>query len=427
MRNVIFLNTTVQLIAKFVSMSLTVLATILITRAFGKEGYGQFSLMQTLPALFYILADFGLNTTTLKRIGQNEEQAEELAQKYYSVVLTLRILLSLLFVVALNIISIFLPYTTFLKTGILLSSTLILTQALYSSTNLIFQYKQRYDLSSIGYIAGSFLTIFLVVLFIKTGLDIRLLSFTYVLGGTLTFVVNSQLLRKLNYKTLIRFDPGIAKTLLAGSLPLGLMFVFSQINFKADTILLSVLNLPAGLKLSSLQSVAVYALPYKVFEVALVLPTFFMNATYPLFVAKLAQGEVEFKKMFFKTLQYMLGLGILTSAALYFTAPLIVAVLGGGQFSQSVDVLKVLSVGLFIFFLTQPISYLIVTLEKQRYLPAIYLTSAIFNVSANLAFIPKFSFYASAYITWISEGLILLMLTFFAVKSWREHYAPKSS
>jgi O-antigen/teichoic acid export membrane protein len=428
MKKSVLCNTTAQLIAKFASMSLTVLATILITRAFGKEGYGQFSLMQALPALFYILADFGLNTTALKRIGKDNE---ENAQKYYQTVLGLRLLLSLVFIVILNIITLFLPYSSFLKTGVLMSSLLILTQALYSSTNLIFQYKQRYDLSSVGYVGGSVVTILLVAIFIKLGLDIRLLSFTYVLGGVVTFLVNARLLGRLGYSTSVRHPLAtgrrseIAQELIKNSLPLGLMFIFSQINFKADAVLLSFLRLPLTVGLNNIESVAIYSLPYKIFEVALVLPTFFMNATYPILVRKFKEGQNELALTFKKTLGYLFALGVITSIALYTTSPLVVRVLGGQEFTESIEVLRILSVGLFIFFLTQPISYLIVTLDKQKYLPAIYLTSAVFNVSANLFFIPKFSFYASAYITWISEGLILLMLTFFAVKSWREHYASR--
>jgi len=423
MKKSVMYNTTAQLTAKFVSMSLTVLATILITRAFGKEGYGQFSLMQTLPALFYILADFGLNTTALKRIGDDVENA----QKYYRAVLGLRLLLSLVFIVVLNIITLFLPYSSFLKTGILMSSLLILTQALYSTTNLIFQYKQRYDLSSIGYIGGSVVTILLVVIFVKLGLDIRLLSFTYVLGGAATFLVNARFLKKQGYESSLNLNTETAKGLLASSLPLGLMFIFSQINFKADTVLLSLLKLPPTVELNNIESVAIYSLPYKIFEVALVLPTFFMNATYPIFVRKVKEGKNEFILTFKKSLGYLFVLGLGVSIALYMASPIVIKILGGQEFVQSVGVLKILSVGLFIFFLTQPISYLIVTLDKQKYLPTIYLASAIFNVSANFIFIPKFSFYASAYITWISEGLILLMLTFFAVKSWREHYVSKYS
>jgi O-antigen/teichoic acid export membrane protein len=246
-----------------------------------------------------------------------------------------------------------------------------------------------------------------------------------VLGGAATFIINAQLVKRLGYKSPLKIDTKIAKSILKGSLPLGLMFVFSQINFKADAVLISLLKLPASIGLNNIESVAIYSLPYKIFEVALVLPTFFMNATYPIFVKKFQEGQRELAVLFKKTLGYLLALGLIVSTTAYVASPLVVRLLGGQEFDRSVEILKILSVGLFIFFLTQPVSYLIVTLDKQRYLPIIYLVSAIFNVSANLIFIPKYSFYASAYITWISEGLILIVLTFFAVKSWREHYEPE--
>ena len=58
MKKTVAYNTLVQLAAKIISMGLTLITTVLITRALGKEGYGQFSIMQTLPALFFILSDF---------------------------------------------------------------------------------------------------------------------------------------------------------------------------------------------------------------------------------------------------------------------------------------------------------------------------------------------------------------------------------
>jgi len=65
-------NTIFQIVGKVVSMSITVLATVIITRYYGREGYGQFSLMQTWPALFFIIVDFGLNaiaTRSFQKIG----------------------------------------------------------------------------------------------------------------------------------------------------------------------------------------------------------------------------------------------------------------------------------------------------------------------------------------------------------------------
>lgn len=304
-----------------------------------------------------------------------------------------------------------------------MSSFWILTQSLFSGTNLIFQYKQRYDLASIGYITGSVLTTLLVYGFIKLGLDVRFLSFSYVLGGLATFVVNAYILTKHGFSTRLTFnifsDKKTLSTLLSGSIPLGLMFVFSQINFKADGILLSLLNLPARFNLSNIDAVAIYALPYKVFEVSLAVPTFIMNASYPVFVARLQQSRQSLNAVLLKTIRLTTLLGLVASIMLVIFAPLAIAVLGGAQFGQSVQVLKILGVGLFMFYITQPLAYYLVTIEKQKILPVVYFIGAVFNVVANVLFIPKYSFYASAYITWLSEGLILLLLGFFVVKNWK--------
>ena len=419
MKKTVAYNTTVQLVAKIISMGLTLITTVLITRALGKEGYGQFSIMQTLPALFFILSDFGLNATALKKIDKNGSNAQSL----YQAIIIIRPILSLILIVLLNVIVAFLPYSNFLKIGIFMSSFWILTQSLFSGTNLIFQYKQRYDLASIGYILGSVLTTLLVYGFLKLGLDVRFLSFSYVLGGLATFAVNSSILTKHGFSTKLTFnifsDKKTLTTLLSGSIPLGLMFVFSQINFKADGILLSLLNLPARFNLSNIDSVAIYALPYKVFEVSLAVPTFIMNASYPVFVTRLQQGQQDLNAVVLKTIKLTTLLGLAASITLVVFAPLAIAVLGGAQFSQSIQVLKILGMGLFLFYITQPLAYYLVTIEKQKVLPLVYIIGAVFNVTANVLFIPKYSFYASAYITWLSEGLILLLLGVFVVKNWK--------
>ena len=96
--------------------------------------------------------------------------------------------------------------------------------------------------------------------------------------------------------------------------------------------------------------------------------------------------------------------------------------LGGSEFSQSIGVLRILSSGLFIFYLTSPVSWLIVTLGYQKYLPWVYLISFTFNMVSNFIFIPKYSFYAASWITVFSECIVLILLAFFAKKSWKLKY-----
>jgi len=300
---------------------------------------------------------------------------------------------------------------------------MILTQALFATTNIIFQVKLRYDLSTIGLVAGSLATLVFALIAVNQNWGVFWINFGYVLAGLVTFFVNATFVKRLGVKISLSFDADVWKYLFVQALPLGLMFVFSQINFKADSILLSVLPLPQKFNLSNTDSVALYSLPYKIFEVSLVLPTFFMNSMYPVFVRHMSAGSKKLKQTFYKSMLVLFGGGLIVGLAGYVLAPIIIKLLGGSEFEASVSVLRILLGGVFLFYLTQPISWLIVTLKKQVYLPIVYFISAAFNLLLNTILIPKYSFYASAYLTWVSEILILILLAFFAVKAYKTFYA----
>lgn len=400
-------------------MTFTIIATIIITRYYGRDGYGQFNLMQNFPALFFIISDFGLNAVATKHLSEKWEDVE----KYFNNILLLRVVLSGLLILISGILLIFMPYSNALKFGITLGLIAILTQSLFATANIIFQVKLRYDLSVIGSIFGSITTLILVLLTSYFHTKLVWVNFSYIVGGFVTFLILIRFLRRLCVNIKPMFDVKFWSKILVTSLPLGLMFIFSQINFKADSILISLLPLPKGLGFTANESVALYGLPYKVFEVSLIIPTFFMNSTYPVLITHMLEGKEKLKNTFFKSLKVLLMVGITTVILGYIFSPFMVQILGGEDFKSSVSVLRILLSGVFIFYLTQPIAWLIVILDKQKYLPIIYLISAVFNLTANILFIPKFSFYASAHITWISELIVLTMLIIAAGRAWKLKYA----
>ncbi len=412
-------NTVYQVIGKFISMSVTLFATVVITRVYGREGYGMFNLMQTWPALFFIIVDFGINAIATKELSTDWSKA----QKYFSNILVFRMLFSLLVMLVVGVAVIFFPYISFIKIGIYLSLFLIMTQALYATVNIIFQVKLRYDLSTYGYIFGSLVLLLLVIIFSSLRLNIIWISFSYVLGGIAVFIANMFFVKRLGVGFRFEFDSGLIKHLFAQSLPLGLMFIFSQVNFKVDSILLSAMDLPKDMGLNNTESVAVYGLSYKIFEVLLVVPTFFMNAVYPVLIRHMNEGKDRLKNTFFKVLSFIsiagTGIGLIT----YFASPIVIQLLAGISFSYSVDILKIFSTGLVLFYMTQPLSWLIVTLGGQRYLPYVYMISAVFNVFANIAIIPIYSFFGSSIVTLLSEFLILIMLMYIARRVWKQCYA----
>lgn len=412
-------NTIYQLIGKVISLSITVLATVIVTRTYGREIYGQFSLMQAWPALFFVIVDFGINAIATREISKDWSKAG----KYFGNILLIRVIFSIVLMAVLFAASRLFPYSQALKAGITLSLLLILTQALFTSTNIIFQAKLRYDLSTIGYLAGYALILVLIYFLSQAKVDVMWISFSYVVGGFVTFVVNYFFVRSLGVRPEFVIDRQVWAYLLSSSLPLGLMFVFSQINFKADSLLLSVLPVPSFLNASNNEAVGLYALPYKIFEVALVMPTFFMNSVYPVMVVNMSEGKEKLKKTLIQSLKFLVAAALVFSVLGYIFSPLAVSILGGSEFEASIPVLRILLSGLVLYSVTQPLAWVIVTMGYQKYLPGIYLVSGVFNVTMNYIFIPVYSFYMSAVITHLSELLILILLIITVRKIWRKTYA----
>src|SRR4030042_4518756 len=154
-------NTIYQLLGKGISMSVTVLATWIIAKTYGRQEFGIFSLMQTWPAFFFIITDFGINAVAVRELSKDWSKSS----RYFSNILIIRVIMAILLIVFLAVVLKFFPYTPGLLYGIRLSLFLILTQSLYTTTNIIFQAKLRYDYSTIGYISGyAFILISIILL-----------------------------------------------------------------------------------------------------------------------------------------------------------------------------------------------------------------------------------------------------------------------
>jgi O-antigen/teichoic acid export membrane protein len=411
-------NTIYQIIGKGISMSITMLAVIIITRVYGREGYGAFSLMQSWPALFFIIVDFGVNAIAARELSKDFSKAE----KYIGNILLMRIIFSSLVILLLNIVLFFFPYSSELRVGIRLGLFLLLTQALFSTSNIIFQVKLKYDSSVISRLLGYIAILGLILILSYLRVDVMWVNFGYVIGGVITFFMTLKFLKKMGISPKLSFDRDLWKYLLGGALPLGIMFIFSQISFKEDAIMISALRLPESYGLNNTESVAVYALPYKAFEVFLVLPTFFMNSVYPVLVRHMEESKEKLKRTFLNSTRFLVGSGLLVGIIGAILAPFIINILGGLEFSQSILVMRILVLPIVLFYLTSPIAWLIVTLGYQKFLPWVYFVGAAFNMIANFIFIPQYSFYAASIITVLSELIILVLLIFTARKSWKLKY-----
>jgi len=395
-------NTTVQLIGKAATTITTLILTVLITRRLGPSGYGDFTIMLAYSALFYIVADFGLNAIATRDFASDESKIV----RYFKNLVGLRLVMSLVLFAIGAIALVFLPYSGFVKTGILLGLLTIFTQALYSSGNAVFQTKLRYDFSVLATIFGSVAILILSFTALSRGGSLLSIVASYVAGGIVMVGVSLFFVRKLVGAVGVAKDFKLWRYLFMAALPLGITTIFTVVLQKADSLLLSVLQ--------GSEAVGLYGASYKIFEFALVFPTFFVNSIYPIMVRRFGEGRERLMETIKYSGLFLFAVSVVGAAAGYFLAPFMIGVVAGPEFVESVQALRLLLLGLPIFYLSALFLWLLITLGKQKQIPLIYAAGALVNVVLNLILIPHYSFHASAVITWASELLILALLVFFS-------------
>ena len=405
-KSLVISNTAAQMIGKFVSMAVTILATTLIARTLGKAGYGQFTLIMQFSAFFYILADFGLNSVAAREIKSVQDRRDILKN-----LAVLRLGISLVLILIGFVALLFLPYNRLVSLGIILSLTTIITNSLTITLNLYFQMTFQYAKAMISTIISStFLLIFILWVYFTSPPDALLMYVTgYVVAGLIMVLASLVLFGKeINF---LRSSVSRARMreLLILSLPLGLMFIFSQIHGKADVFLLSVLKLPDTSSLNRNETLGVYGLAYKIFEVVLVFSTFFMSATYPILLTK-SENLKELYRTYRMIVLFLALIGLLSMGGIYVFAPAVISLLGGFGFQDSILILRLLGLGLPIFFVSSATQWFILAIRRERTLPIIYAIGATITVLSNLILIPRYSYLSPAILTWMVEYLILLMM-----------------
>ena len=165
----------------------------------------------------------------------------------------------------------------------------------------------------------------------------------------------------------------------------------------------------------STSEVGVYGLARSFFEFPLAIPTFFMNAIYPILIQRTKNKKQKTKiqetgllDIVKKSMIFLIISSLLLFVICFLLSPYLILI--KQDFAPSVNVFRILVLGLPIFFLSSLFMWVLIAFGKQKLLALIYGNVMIVNVLLNLFFIPRYGPQAAAIILIISE-LIVLILT----------------
>jgi len=405
----IVFNTAVQVASKTLSVFFTLLTTILLTSYLGRESFGDYIYVITLMVMFGSLADWGTATIGIRESAkQPKKQGQILAN-----ILVLRLLLSFLAAGLLIVLAFIVPLQTsnpeFLRQAIIAASLFLIFNALKSSFGIVFQVKLQMQKMAIADIATSALIFLFSWFFIQQQLGLVSLIIAYLLAIVSGLVLAACLAFK-TIKFVFRFDRQIISKLIKESLPMGAILLMFTIDNKIDTVMLGAIK-GSG-------TVGIYGIAYRVYDVLILGAAFLMNALLPVFSkwSNVSQEGNKLKQGYQKAFDVLILMGVGVVILVWFLAPWMVQILTQQKFIEFADavvVLRILSLAVFLAYFNHLTGYTIIALGRQRSYFFVALTALIFNVTANLFFIPRFSYYGAATVTILTEAIVLVITTIF--------------
>jgi len=388
----ILYNTGVQFAGRFATSLIGFITTLILARSFGASGYGVYTKIYTLASFFFLLIDFGLNAVYVRRY-QNDLSKLNQVFKLRGQIFVFSLLVILLFLGLSGSV----VFRSEEKIWALLFVPTIWLYGLYTTFNIVFQLKLRYDLSVSAAIIGGLIGLLLLIPAVKLGLMPAIASL--VIGYLLTVLVAWWFSRRL-----ANFSLGpVAKSSLSlfkEALPLGAMLFLNTMYSRADVFVLAAF--------SGDKAVGIYSLAYKFFEFPLAFAAFFANSVFPHYVATFKTNQTHFWQIFKKATIGLVIVSLLFTLGGYILAPYLRLI--KPEYALSGLPLQILVLSYPVFFATSALSWLVFILKKEKALIWIYGLSFILNILANWLLVPQYGYLASSWITVAGEILVLLFL-----------------
>lgn len=402
-------NSSIQFIGRIISILLSAILLIFLTRYLGTEKYGYYTTVLAFVAIFNLFAEFGINQIVIQEISRAPSKRTEILSSGFF----LKIIVALIVFAVPPIIAYFLPYPIEIKIGILVAALATFPLTISTLFNTIFQIHLKTSYQAIASVSNRILSLLLSLGFIYTHQPIYYFFLAILAGNCLEFIIsyfNTQSLEKINIKFNKTYIQTYKRIFLA-SWPMALAIGLGTLAFKIDTIMLSLLK--------TQEAVGIYGVPYKIVDILISIPSIFMGLVIPVMAQYYLKNKNLLKKSIQKSFDALIVAAFYVFVIVFLMAPYLINIIAGSSFSASAMPLRILTFAIVLMFIQAPFPSFLIASGFQKKLIWRNLMALIFNILINLLLIPLFSYNGAAIATVITEALTMflsLYLTYQAIK-----------
>ena len=388
-------HTVIQAGAKIANIALGTISIALLARQLGVEGYGQYTIIVAFLQLFGVLGDMGLSLIAIQLMAEHKAQSE----RYFANILGLRVVTATLCLGSAPVIALLFPYPPVIHIGIALMALSLFLSSLIQLFTTPFQVNVRMDFPALADLVGRLTLLVGILAIMRLGGGLYLILGIITLGNALQLGILALSSRRF-LRLHLAWEWPIWRMIIMRTWPIALSIAFNLVYLRADTIILSLT--------ANAQTVGVYGLAYRVFEVLVTIPMMVMGIVLAQFATAWAESRrCDFERYFALCFEGMASLAFPIAVGGWLLATPITLLIGGSDFAASGPILQILMIACTCVWFSTLYGHLINVVHAQRTMIAGYAAGAIIGLSGYLIFIPRYGSLGAAWMTVIAELVVL--------------------
>jgi O-antigen/teichoic acid export membrane protein len=397
-------NSLAPIVANLINKAIDFAFAIVVLHYLGVEGNGRYALAALLVGQYLTtVSDFGLGILTSREVARSPA----VANRYLWNTTLLRWAVGGVTLLAIpGIVHLYRltrePMHPQTVAAIWLLAASLFPAGVAASVSSLFTAYERMEVPAFAALLTNALKVFAGVGVLVAGWGVVGLAAS-ALGVTLA---NAGLFLYLQHRLLFsprpELDLGLCRWMLGEAFPLLLNNLLLLVFFRFDTFLLKPYH--------GDRAVGAYDAAYKFLNATTVLPAYLTIALFPLFSRYALQDRARLAQAYRLALKALLVLAFPTAMITSVWARELIVLVGGKEYLEagSATALAILIWFLPLSYINGVTQYLLIALNRQRWITVAFLVASVANIAANWATIPRYGLTAASVITILTEGVLLL-------------------
>ncbi len=396
MKNSIYL-----LSARVGILALNFFSTIFLARYLGVNEFGKYTLVMVFLSFFILICDFGLNRFIILKVSKTPE----LTATYSANMILLRIFLSLLGFGMMLPLTRLMGYSQEIFILICIAGLILLPSSINLTIDALVQGHEKMGISSLWQIVSTSLSTLTVLISIYLDIKLKGIFISLFIATCLNLILYFLIGVRVGLIIRSRIEMHFMVRSLRAALPYAITSLLGFIYFRADTVLLSLLETE--------KSVGLLGASYRIIEGLLVVPLVLMTAYFPRMSRYSISEPHAFNHLYRSSLTLLTTLAFPLGILCTVFSKDILRLIYGLHYDEASLAFSVLIWGLVLMYLNAPAGTAIQTSDRfYRFVP-FAIGNTFLNIVLNLFLIPKYSILGASIAKVTSEiTSFIILLTF---------------